>query len=202
MGWTDCAKFSGFQKRKGMGEEIGPYSPAPQLPGTEWSFERLTAQEAKAKNSWKWANLLISGHVCTREQATKHPTPSSPFVGGCCDPQPQGRTLQPQLWPCCSKMAGKALHQALRRGFSWDVGNWGRSSDWHSREAESCFSQMPFCLHSSNSPNRMWVTVIRQGGYLSSLHRNNDLGKLTAGFCSPQPIFKVRQRWGGVSWQG
>lgn len=45
-------------------------------------------------------------------------------------------------------------------------------------------------LLSSTSPHRIWGTVIRQDEYLSSLPRKNGLGKLTAGFCSPKPIFK------------
>lgn len=97
------------------------------------------------------------------------PCPLLP-LWGCCGPQPHRRTLQPRLWPCCSKMAGRALHQALGRGFSWDVSNWGRSSDWHLREAEyePCCPQMPFCLAQQqltsqdvgHSHKARWVFVI------------------------------------------
>lgn len=184
MSWTDCVKFGGFQKKKGgWGKREGHLiASALLLPGTQGSVQTTSsAQEAKVKNSWKWANPLISGNVCTKEWETKHTAPFS-LGADATGLSPASEPSTFQIWLCCGRRAGKALQHMLGKVLSSDkvpgiVTNIQESLNTWNTSHRCCFP-----LLSSISPHRIWATVIRWDGYLSSLPRKSSLGKRSGGF--------------------
>lgn len=158
------------------------------LPGTQGSVGTTSsAQEAKVKNSWKWANPLISGNVCTKEWETKHTAPFSLWA----DATGLNATAEPsisRLWLCCGKRAGKALHHMLGKVLSSDTGEPVPGTVTNIQERLRMWDTSRRCcspLLSSILSHRIWATVIRWDGYLSSLPRKNGLGKLTYRFLLP-----------------
>lgn len=155
------------------------------LPGTQGSVQTTSsAQEAKVKNTWKWANLLISGNVCTKEQETKH---TATFSLGADATGLSSATVpsSSQLWLCCGKRAGKALHHMLGKVLRSDTGEPVPGTVTNIQESLSMWDTSHRCcfpLLSSISSHRIWATVIRWDGYSSSLPRKNGLGKPSGGF--------------------
>lgn len=144
------------------------------------------------KNSWKWANPLISGNVCTKEWETKHSALFS-LVGGCYRLESFCRALHllalALLWlwqesrqssRCSGKCsartrANQCQEQWLTFERGWECG------------AQMLFSLAQQCLIAQDMGHSHKV----RGVFVISTQKKNGLGKLTDCFLAPlSPSFK------------